>query len=137
MVRPASLGDAYHPLSSLRRLYRRPSGHDVSHARRRHAASHPAQRAVSLRTSRAVRRCRTGTVVGRGASHSLRVAELAVNRAAERLALVTDRSVRCPECRGYMEFKTDRAGRAMEVCACGYRAYIERRTGKRDEEPKN
>ncbi|HEX9215551.1 MAG TPA: hypothetical protein VF864_01105 [Gemmatimonadales bacterium] len=60
-----------------------------------------------------------------------------MNRAAERLALVTDRSVRCPECRGCMEFKTDRAGRAMEVCACGYRAYIERRTGKRIEEPKN
>ncbi len=54
-----------------------------------------------------------------------------MNRAAERLALVTDRSVRCPECRGCMEFKTDRAGRAMEVCACGYRAYIERRTGDR------
>jgi hypothetical protein len=59
-----------------------------------------------------------------------------VNKAAERLGLVTDRSVRCPACHAYMEFKTDRAGRAMEVCACGHRAYIERRTGKRDEEPK-
>jgi hypothetical protein len=57
-----------------------------------------------------------------------------VNKAAERLGLVTDRSVRCPECREYMEFKTDRAGRALEACACGYRAYIERRTGKRDAE---
>ena len=55
-----------------------------------------------------------------------------MNKAAERLGLVTDRSVRCPQCREYMEFKTDRAGRAMEVCVCGYRAYIERRTGKRD-----
>jgi DNA-directed RNA polymerase subunit RPC12/RpoP len=57
-----------------------------------------------------------------------------VNKAAERLGLVADRSVRCPECSSYMEFKTDRAGRAVEVCVCGYRAYIERRPGKRDGE---
>ena len=60
-----------------------------------------------------------------------------MNKAAERLGLVGDRSLRCPACGGYMEFKTDRAGRAMELCACGHRAYIERRTGKRDEEPKS
>jgi hypothetical protein len=60
-----------------------------------------------------------------------------VNKAADRLGLVADRSVRCPECHNYMEFKTDRGGRAMEVCACGHRAYIERRTGKRDEGPKS
>lgn len=60
-----------------------------------------------------------------------------MSRASERLALVADRSLRCPTCREYMEFKTDRAGRAMELCACGHRAYIERRTGKRDEEPKS
>jgi hypothetical protein len=60
-----------------------------------------------------------------------------VNKAAERLGLVGDRSVRCPDCQAYMEFKTDRAGRAMEVCACGHRVYIERRTGKRNEEPKS
>jgi hypothetical protein len=59
-----------------------------------------------------------------------------MNRAAERLGLVADRSLRCPECREYMEFKTDRAGRALEQCACGHRAYIERRTGK-CEEPKS
>ncbi|HET9385879.1 MAG TPA: hypothetical protein VFO67_12080 [Gemmatimonadales bacterium] len=60
-----------------------------------------------------------------------------MNKAAERLGLVADRSLRCPECRELMEYKTDRAGRAMEVCACGHRAYIERRTGKRAEEPKS
>ena len=60
-----------------------------------------------------------------------------MNKAAERLGLVGDRSVRCPACGAYMEFKTDRAGRATEVCACGYRAYVERRPGKLDEEPKN
>ena len=60
-----------------------------------------------------------------------------MTRAADRLGLVTDRSVRCPACGGWMEFKTDRAGSAMEVCVCGYRAYIERRTGNRDEEPKD
>lgn len=57
-----------------------------------------------------------------------------MNKPAERLGLVAARSVRCPECGGTMEFKTDRGGRALDVCACGYRAYIERRTGKRDEE---
>ena len=60
-----------------------------------------------------------------------------MNRANERLGLVTDRSGRCPACREeFLEFKTDRAGRAVEQCACGYRAYVERRTGKRDEETK-
>ena len=57
-----------------------------------------------------------------------------MNKAAERLGLVADRSLRCPACRELMEYKTDRGGRAMEVCACGHRAYIERRTGKRDAE---
>jgi hypothetical protein len=58
-----------------------------------------------------------------------------VNRTAERLGLVTDRSGRCPACREvFLEFKTDRSGRAFEQCAaCGYRAYVERRSGKRDE----
>ena len=56
-----------------------------------------------------------------------------MNRASERLGLVDDRSGRCPACRELvLEFKTDRAGRALEVCPCGYRAYVERRTGKRD-----
>lgn len=57
-----------------------------------------------------------------------------MNHSAARLTLVGDRSVRCPACGDYLEFKTDRAGRMTEECACGYRAYVERRTGKRDEE---
>ena len=58
-----------------------------------------------------------------------------MNRAAERLGLVDDRSGRCPACRElFLEYRTDRAGRALEVCTCGYRAYVERRTGKRDPE---
>jgi hypothetical protein len=57
-----------------------------------------------------------------------------MNRTAERLALVADRSGRCPSCNEvFLEFRTDRSGRAFEQCACGYRAYVERRTGKRDE----
>ena len=57
-----------------------------------------------------------------------------MNRAAERLALVADRSGKCPACRvEFLEFKTDRGGRAVEQCACGYRAYVERRSGTRDE----
>jgi hypothetical protein len=59
-----------------------------------------------------------------------------VNRAAERLGLVADRSGRCPACGEALEFKTDRGGRALETCVCGYRAYVERRTGNRAEETK-
>jgi hypothetical protein len=56
-----------------------------------------------------------------------------MNRAALRSPLVTDRSGRCPACRElFLEFRTDRAGRALEVCDCGYRAYVERRSGARD-----
>src|SRR5256885_3524738 len=32
-----------------------------------------------------------------------------------------------------LEFRTDRFGRMVEFCPCGYRAYVERRSGKRDE----
>ena len=60
-----------------------------------------------------------------------------MNRAAEKLGLVADRSGICPACReGYLEFKTDRLGRALEQCPCGYRAYVERRSGKREEPTK-
>jgi len=59
-----------------------------------------------------------------------------VNRAAARTPLVPDRGpARCPACREFLEFRTDRSGRMVEQCACGYRAYVERRTGKRDEPP--
>ena len=61
-----------------------------------------------------------------------------MNRAAERLALVADRSGRCPACRElFLEFKTDRAGRAVEQCDCGYRAYVQRRSGSREEPAKD
>jgi len=33
----------------------------------------------------------------------------------------------------YLEFRTDRNGRMMEHCACGHTAFVERRTGKREE----
>jgi hypothetical protein len=68
------------------------------------------------------------------ASHSLPPgAGIRVSRAAERLLLVADRSVRCPACsKLWLAFKTDRIGRAFEECGCGYRAYVERRSGKRD-----
>ena len=60
-----------------------------------------------------------------------------MNRANERLGLVTDRSGRCPACgEEFLEFKTDRGGRALETCTCGYRAYVERRSGSRPEPDK-
>ena len=40
---------------------------------------------------------------------------------------------RCPTCGEYLQFRTDRNGRMMEYCACGHRAFVERRTGKREE----
>ncbi|HEY3219226.1 MAG TPA: hypothetical protein VGJ80_00715 [Gemmatimonadales bacterium] len=58
-----------------------------------------------------------------------------MNRAAERLQLVKDAGApRCPTCGGWLEFGTDRHGRATARCkGCGYRAFVERRTGKREE----
>lgn len=57
-----------------------------------------------------------------------------MSRATERLALATDLSGKCPACRVvFLEFRTDRAGRAVEQCSCGYRAYVARRSGTRDE----
>ena len=56
------------------------------------------------------------------------------NRSAARSPLVPDRGpARCPICAEYLDFRTDRNGRMMEHCACGHRAFVERRTGKRDE----
>ena len=56
------------------------------------------------------------------------------NRSAARSPLVPDRGpARCPTCAEYLEFRTDRNGRMMEQCGCGHRAFVERRTGKRDE----
>lgn len=36
---------------------------------------------------------------------------------------------RCPQCRGRLAFGTDRSGRAVEQCECGYRNYVAVRTG--------
>ena len=52
------------------------------------------------------------------------------NRAAARSPLVGDRGpAKCPACAEYFEFRTDRNGRLVEQCGCGYRAYVERRSG--------
>ncbi|HEY7194014.1 MAG TPA: hypothetical protein VH542_00600 [Steroidobacteraceae bacterium] len=40
---------------------------------------------------------------------------------------------RCPACRKYLTFRTDRFGRMVEYCSCGHLAFVERRSGKRDE----
>jgi len=36
---------------------------------------------------------------------------------------------RCPECRLRLGFGTDRSGRTVEQCVCGYKRYVELRTG--------
>ena len=58
-----------------------------------------------------------------------------MSRASERQALVPDRgSAKCPTCGSFVEFRTDRFGRMIEQCECGHRAFVERRSGKRDAE---
>jgi hypothetical protein len=63
---------------------------------------------------------------------------ISANKAAARNPLVADRGpARCPACQEFLEFRTDRVGRTLEQCACGHRALVERRSGKRDpEEPR-
>lgn len=39
---------------------------------------------------------------------------------------------RCPQCRGRLAFVTDRSGRTVEQCECGYRNYV---TVRRDSAP--
>ena len=57
-----------------------------------------------------------------------------MNRTAERLKLVPDGGPpRCPACSVQLYFRTDRQGRTYAQCDCGYRAYIERRSGIRPE----
>jgi hypothetical protein len=59
-----------------------------------------------------------------------------VNRAASRSPLVADGGPpRCPACGSQLLFRTDRQGRALEQCDCGYRAYVIRRDGKPLEPP--
>lgn len=36
---------------------------------------------------------------------------------------------RCPDCRTRLSFITDRQGRVLESCPCGYRAYVVTRRG--------
>jgi hypothetical protein len=46
--------------------------------------------------------------------------------------MVADRGPpHCPDCGDHhLAFRTDRHGRAMEHCDCGYKAYVVRRDGK-------
>jgi len=39
---------------------------------------------------------------------------------------------RCPTCRTRLSFTTDRQGRVLEACPCGYRAYVLTRRGLPD-----
>jgi hypothetical protein len=57
----------------------------------------------------------------------------AVNRSDKRSLVADGGPPRCPACRVQLFFQSDRQGRTFAQCDCGYRAYIERRTGKREE----
>ncbi|HLB82329.1 MAG TPA: hypothetical protein VJJ54_04510 [Gemmatimonadales bacterium] len=47
-----------------------------------------------------------------------------------RAGMVTDGGApRCPGCREALQFGTDRQGRTIESCGCGYRGYLETRGG--------
>jgi len=57
-----------------------------------------------------------------------------MNRSAAQLQLVGDGGPpRCPACGIRLYFGSDRQGQTYAQCDCGYRAYVERRTGKREE----
>ena len=50
-------------------------------------------------------------------------------RAAAPILLGGDRGLaRCPACGENREFRTDRNGRILEQCGCGWRTYVERRS---------
>jgi len=54
-------------------------------------------------------------------------------RAAAPILLARDHSpARCTACGENREFRTDRSGRTLEQCGCGYRT-VERRNGKHNE----
>ena len=47
-----------------------------------------------------------------------------------RAGMVTDGGApRCPGCNEQLQFGTDRQGRTIESCACGYRGFLETRGG--------
>jgi hypothetical protein len=53
-----------------------------------------------------------------------------VKRAAAPIQLAGNRGpARCPACGEIREFRTDRNGRILEQCGCGYRTYVERHSG--------
>jgi hypothetical protein len=52
------------------------------------------------------------------------------NRAEGRKALVSGGDPpRCPECGGWLGFGTDRQGRAVQSCDCGFKGYVQLRSG--------
>lgn len=54
-----------------------------------------------------------------------------MNRAERLSLLVADGGPpQCPSCRVPLFFQSDRQGRTYSRCDCGYRAYLQRRTGK-------
>ena len=56
-----------------------------------------------------------------------------MNKSAARTPLVVGRGpASCPGCGEFFEFRTDTNGRLVEQCGCGYRAYVEQRSGKHD-----
>ena len=61
-----------------------------------------------------------------------------VKRAAAPILLGGDRGLaRCPACGENREFRTDRNGRILEQCGCGWRTYVKPPSSKRTEPPKN
>jgi hypothetical protein len=52
------------------------------------------------------------------------------NRSAVRTALVAGgQAPRCPACQQWLDFGTDRDGRAVQQCECGYRSFVPLRSG--------
>ena len=57
-----------------------------------------------------------------------------VKRASVPILLAWDRNpARCGACGENREFRTDRNGRVLEQCGCGYRTYVKPPGGKRNE----
>lgn len=53
-----------------------------------------------------------------------------MNKSQTRASMVgAGEAPRCPQCRGRLAFGTDRSGRTVEQCACGYKNYVALRTG--------